>query len=204
MNSRAESTGCVIALAVVVALAGCSGGANPDAGVDSDGQNNGCTSNQYFPELQICDDGGTCVPDPEANHVTGTFSLYMDTSSGECDVTGRLEGKGFFMNLGGSVQFLSQQGRVQMELYGIITNNLANSLVFLLPSDIPLDQEVRFVNAGGVATGTYDLVNLDNDGQETGRETVADVVDGYLMFSDFSLSPGRLVSGSLDIRLLKR
>ncbi len=188
---------------LAVAFAGCSGGGNPDGGTDADGQG-GCISNEDCPELYVCEDGGTCVPDPEANHVTGTFSLYMNSNSGECDVTGRLEGKGFFMNLGGSVQFLSQQGQVQMELYGIITNNLANSLVFMLPTDIPLDQEVRFVGAGGIAKGTYDLVTLDNDGREVSRETVADVVDGYLMFSAFSLSSNQPVRGNLDLQLRKR
>ena len=185
----------------------CSSGSNDTFEVCGDPDGDTCKEwgpPQACPSGQICQDDGSCIADPDANRVTGTFNLTMGSSQmGSAEVTGKLDGKGLFMNLGGQVEFQMQIGVVHMELYGILTNNLLNALVLQLPTDPPIDQPVRF-GQGGAARGTFDLVELDNDGYETGRTTQADIVGGEIVFSNFSLSNGQRVSGTLDVELLSR
>jgi len=190
-------------VAVVLLGSGC-GSSSQQATDGGDDGSSGCTSDSDCPSGQICQDDGSCIADPDANRVTGTFNLTMGSSQmGSAEVTGKLDGKGLFMNLGGQVEFQMQIGVVHMELYGILTNNLLNALVLQLPTDPPIDQPVRF-GQGGAARGTFDLVELDNDGYETGRTTQADIVGGEIVFSNFSLSNGQRVSGTLDVELLSR
>lgn len=194
----------IVAIPVMLLLAGgCGSGSQQPADGGDDG-NSSCTSGSDCPSGQICQDDGSCVDDPDANRATGTFTLTMGSSQlGSANVTGKLDGKGFFMNLGGQVEFQKEIGVVHMEIYGILTNNLLNALVMRLPTDPPLDEPVRF-GQGGVARGTFDLVELDNDGIETGRTSQADIVGGQIVFSSFSLSTGQRVAGSLDVELLTR
>jgi hypothetical protein len=163
-----------------------------------------CTSNDDCTAPKTCQPDGTCLfIDPDANRATGTFELRMNSNTGNVDVSGKLDGKGFFMNIGGQVQFDSGQGIVTLEIYGVLTSNLLNGLSFELPTDPPLNQEVKF-GATGVADGTFDLIDIDNDGYETSRHTTADIVGGGVTFTKFSLTSNQPVEGSLDIQLKSR
>jgi hypothetical protein len=127
----------------------------------------------------------------------------MNSNRGGSLVNGKLDGKGFFMNLGGQVEFVQEQGIVKMEIYGLVTSNIINSLVFQLPTDPPLDQQIKFGTVG-IAKGTYDLIDIDNEGYEIGRHSIADVVGGHIIFSAFSLSTDQAVDGEIDIQLMSR
>ncbi|HUU01594.1 MAG TPA: hypothetical protein VM425_09155 [Myxococcota bacterium] len=173
------------------------GSGNQDSGPE-------CKSNDDCTLPKTCQPDGTCLfIDPDANRATGTFELRMNSSSGSADVSGKLDGKGFFMNIGGQVQFDSGQGVVTLEIYGVLTSNLLNGLTFELPTDPPLNQEVKF-GASGVADGTFDLINIDNDGYETSRHSTADITGGGVTFTKFSLTSNQAVEGSLDIQLKSR
>ena len=184
---------------LLLLLGGCgsSSNGNPDSGPE-------CKSDSDCTPPETCQPDGHCAYiDPDANRATGTFGLYMDSDRGAVLVNGKLDGKGFYMDIGGKVEFVSEQGIVKMEIYGLLTSNMFNAFIFQLPTDPPLNQEIRF-GSTGVAKGTYVLVEFDNDGNELGRDTIADVVAGGITFSDFSLSADQSVNGELDIELESR
>ena len=190
---------CIVPATMLI-VGGClnQGGGNQDSGTE-------CTSDADCTSPETCQPDGTCkYIDPDANRATGTFKMQMDSSSGvDVDVSGKLDGKGFFMNIGGQAQFDADQGVVTIEIYGVLTSNLLNGLSFDVPTDPPLNQEVKF-GSGGVAVGTYDLITIDNDGYETSRQSIADIVGGSVTFTKFSLSLNQPVEGSLDIQLKSR
>lgn len=192
---------CIVPATMLI-VGGClnQGNGNQDSGPD-------CTSDADCTSPETCQPDGTCkYIDPDANRATGTFKLKMDATSSTgivVDVSGKLDGKGFFMNISGQAQFDAQQGVVTIEIYGVLTSNLLNGLSFNVPTDPPLNQEVKF-GSGGVATGTYVLIDIDNDGYETSRQSIADIVGGSVTFTKFSLSLNQPVEGSLDIELKSR
>jgi len=185
-----------------VALAGLNAcGTNNNNGEDGGvcGTATRCLSDDNCTAPETCQPNGCCAYiDPNANRATGSFGLYMNSYNGWAQITGKLDGKGFYMDLGGDTEYLPANGWVEVQMLGILTSNILNGILLRVPKDPPLNVEIKF-GTGGAASGTYDLIDIDNDGYEIGRTSVADIVDGYVTFTEFSLVNNEHVSGGMEI-----
>jgi len=187
---------------LVVALAGLNAcGTSNNNGEDGGvcGTATRCLSDDNCTAPETCQPNGCCAYiDPNANRATGSFGLYMNSYNGWAQITGKLDGKGFYMDLGGDTEYLPANGWVEVQMLGILTSNILNGILLRVPKDPPLNVEIKF-GTGGAASGTYDLIDIDNDGYEIGRTSVADIVDGYVTFTEFSLVNNEHVSGGMEI-----
>ncbi len=174
------------------------GNSSVDAGDNLDGGMR-CVSDQDCTGADTCQSDGYCrYINPEANQASGTFDLLMNSNEGDSAITGKLDSKAFVLTLGGYAELNEIKKVVHIEILGILTSNLLSSLVLDVPKDLPLNQEIHF-GPGGVATGSYDLVEVNSEYEEVGRETAAYINSGYINFSAFSLSNNQAITGELSV-----
>jgi len=182
----------LFALLAVLPVTGCNGDDGPECQTDAD-----CTP----PET--CQPDNTCAytPDPEANQAVMTFTdMEMDYPNvhGRITVDGKFDGKYLFMDYGGLIEFNQTENRTEMQLFGLITNTLLNVLVIRLPRDCPLSQHINF-GTGGVAVGTLEQLELDDQGQEIDQTKLGDIVDGYIVFSEYDYNVGSPITGGGEV-----
>lgn len=194
-----------ILLAVLLA-SGCNGNGNNGNG-DGDAGNGDagpeCLTDRDCTPPETCQPDNTCayIPDPDNNKAAGQFELQMDYVGlhGVVMVSGKFDRKYLYMDYGGTVEYNQTEDRTEMQIFGLVTNQLLYALVLYLPRDCPTGQMIKF-GVGGVAIGTLDEVQLDNDGYEIGRRSIGEIIDGYIAFSDYDYNPGSLIKGTLEVQ----
>ena len=203
-----RNTGYLVSVFLVALLAaGCNGESNGgngdgDAGNDADAGPE-CQTNDDCPLPKTCQPDNTCVyiPDPNANKADVSFmQMEMDYSGvhGIIVVDGKFKGNYLYMDYGGIIDFNQAADRVEMQLFGMITNTLMNALVIHLPRDCPTGQPIKF-GTDGIAIGTLDRVELNDNGYEIGRTTVGEIVDGSIVFGEYGDNPGSPISGTGEV-----
>jgi hypothetical protein len=186
-------------------VAGCNAGSNKDNHDAGNDGNNGpeCLTDADCNLPETCQPDNTCayVPDPNDNKASGSFDLLMDhiATHGTVRVEGKFDGRYLYLSYGGRLEYNQTEDRTEMEILGLVTNRLMHGLVIYLPRDCPTGQEINF-GSGGVAFGTLDEVDLDEDGYESGRRSIGEIIDGHIAFSDYDYNPDAPVVGSLEIQ----
>lgn len=200
-------TGYLLSVFLAVLLAaGCNGESNGGNG-DSDAGNDAdagleCQDDSWCTPPETCQPDNTCayIPDPDDNKAAGVFDLQMGQAGihGTVHVSGKFNSMYLYMDYGGMIEYDQTNDRTEMQIFGLVTNQLLYALVMYLPRDCPTGQRINF-GTGGVAIGTLDEVELDGDGYEIGRTSVGEIVDGYIAFSDYSINAGSPVKGTLEL-----
>jgi hypothetical protein len=202
-----RKTGYLLSVFLVILLAaGCNGdsnGATDDGGAGGDADAGPeCLTDADCTPPETCQADNTCayIPDPDDNKAGGAFDLQMDYAGlhGAITVSGKFDGMYLYMNYGGLVEYNQTEDRTEMQIFGLVTNQLLNALVIHLPRDCPTGQSIKF-GAGGVAIGTLDRAELDSDGYEIKRTSVGEIIDGTIAFSDYDYNAGSPVVGTLQV-----
>lgn len=203
----------LLTLAFAASFSACSGeSSDTDAGQDGDG-NTGptpCVTDADCEEPETCQDDGYCEyqigPKPDDNKLVGAFNCYTNQGNyGTAKVTGLFGGKYVYMEYPGCMaRFLEAENpdSIQLWMDGLLTDELALRLFFLVPHDAPTDTEIKF-GVGGVATGVLKHAELDPDGYVVGETNVAEVVGGYIIFSAVGAAQGNQVEGTFSVELKK-
>jgi hypothetical protein len=216
MKTNAWSWLLVLGVASLAWL-GCDGSdGDVDAGQDADqgdGHDGGgeeatpCFNNFDCTAPEECIDHFCQVQtvDPDANKVSGRFTLIVNNSASEANtalVRGKLDGHGFYMEWGYS-EVEAGLGDVSLYLYSILTTDPVdtyNFLIITVPRQSPLDQNIE-IGPTKVARAMLDRVTFDADGNVIDETTIATAIDGQIEFEEFGTATDARLQGMFVLEL---
>ena len=201
----------VVALVLVLVAglfaAACGGESNKTDGGE-DGGLTPCVDDGDCESPETCDDDGYCRwdpnPDPDDNKLSGAFSVEMNGSYGMGEVSGKFDGRYVYLQYpGAEASFDPQADDMAIILVdGIVTSELLLRLKMKVPHDSPTETQIKF-GVGGVATGTFSHMELNDNGYIVGDTPVAELIGGYIVFGEFGNGTGNPVNGTLSVELKK-
>ena len=172
-------------------------------------------------------------PQFENNTAIASFDLKMNVNpflNEKVSLEGKYDNKFLFISLGGYVVHNQQDNEYDMELLGLLSNNIFQTVRFFIPDSCPTDETIRFGeeikrpcenendceypetcgNDGycgfGVycgATGFLYLVTIDNN-DERHNNVIAEISNGRLTFGSFGSNTEDQVKGNMVLEFKAR
>ncbi|MBN2497970.1 MAG: hypothetical protein JXR96_25475 [Deltaproteobacteria bacterium] len=192
----------LLGLLFILACAGSNNGS--DAGHDSGTGPTPCVDDEDCQSPETCQDDGYCRyvpgPKPDINRLNGRFELLLNDENdpGEGEVTGKLDGKYMYMENG----WAEYNGGdvVQIVMYGIVTNELYHFLIFQVPAESQVDEEMDF-GPGAQVSAELELVEINSAGRIISEQAIAEIIDGNITFSYFGTHDGSQIKATFTVEL---